>query len=124
LRVRQAINYTLDMPEIIETAFYVKGEPSGSQIIPGLKNVYDESLKNPYPRDIGKTKNFLSETDLWNGFSFEITVPSNYTMHIDTVQVIVGQLAAAGINGTIRLVDWATWLSEVYIGRKYQATII
>ena len=45
-------------------------------------------------------------------------------MHVDTAQVIVSQLAAAGINGTIRLVDWASWLSEVYQGRKYQATII
>jgi peptide/nickel transport system substrate-binding protein len=45
-------------------------------------------------------------------------------MHVDTAQVIVNQLAAAGINATIRLVDWATWLADVYRGRKYQATIV
>jgi peptide/nickel transport system substrate-binding protein len=54
----------------------------------------------------------------------EITVPSNYTMHVDTAQVIVNQLAGAGINAAIKLVDWATWLSEIYRGRNYQATII
>ena len=123
-RVRQAINYALDIPGIIETAFYGKGEASGSPLIPGLKNVYDDSLRDPYPRDIEKSKTLLAEAGLPNGFSLEITVPSNYTMHVDTAQVIVNQLADAGIRGTIRLVDWATWLSDVYRGRKYQATII
>ena len=128
VRIRQAINYSLDIPEIIETAFYGKGEPSGSPVIPGLKKVYDESLKDPYPRDIEKAKSLLAEAGFPEGstpgFSLEITVPSNYTMHVDTAQVIVNQLAASGINATIRLVDWATWLSEVYRGRRYQATII
>jgi peptide/nickel transport system substrate-binding protein len=124
IRVRLAINYSLDSNEIIETAFYGKGEPSGSPIIPGLKTAYDESLRDPYPRDIEKAKNLLAEAGFQNGFPLEITVPSNYTMHVDTAQVIANQLLDAGIFVSIRLVDWATWLSEVYIGRKYKATII
>ena len=124
LRVRQAINYSLDIGGIIETAFYGNGEPSGSPVIPGLANAYEESLRDPYPRDIDKAKRLLAEAGFPNGISFEITVPSSYTMHVDTAQVIVNQLAAAGISAAIKLVDWATWLSEVYSGRKYQATII
>lgn len=124
IRIRQAINYAIDIPEIIKTAFYGKGEPSGSPVIPGLINIYDESLKDPYPRDPEKTKELLAEAGYKNGFSLEITVPSNYNMHVDTAQVIVSQLQQTGISATIRLVDWATWLSEVYRGRKYQATII
>ena len=124
IRIRKAINYALDIPEIIETAFYGKGKPSGSPLIPGLKNVYDESLEDPYPRDLNKVGTLLSEAGFPDGFSLEITVPSIYTMHVDTAQVVVNQLAEAGIKASIRLVDWATWLSEVYYGRRYQATII
>ena len=128
VRIRRAINYSLDIPEIIETAFYGKGTPSGSPVIPGLKKVYDESLKDPYPRDIERAKSLLAEAGFPEGsgpgLSLEITVPSNYTMHVDTAQVIVNQLAASGINAAIRLVDWATWLSEVYRGRRFEATII
>ena len=123
-RIRKALNYALDMKGIIDAAFYGRGEPSGSPIIPGLKNVYDESLRDPYPRDIEKAKALMKEAGFPNGFALEITVPSVYTMHIDTAQVIVSQLSEAGINASIRLVDWGTWLSEVYRGRKYQATII
>ena len=124
VRVRKAINYALDIPEIIETAFYGKGEPSGSPLIPGLINVYDEALREPYPKDTDKAKTLLSEAGYGDGFSLEITVPSNYTMHVDTAQVIVNQLAEAGIKSTIRLVDWATWLADVYRGRKFEATVI
>jgi peptide/nickel transport system substrate-binding protein len=124
LRVRQAVNYALDIPGIIETAFYGKGEPSGSPVIPGLKNVYEESLRDPYPRDIERAKKLLAEAGYPGGFTLEITVPSIYTMHVDTAQVIAGQLSEAGISASIRLVDWGTWLSEVYGERKYQATII
>jgi len=123
-RLRKALNYALDVNGIIDAAFYGHGEPSGSPLIPGLKNVYDESLRDPYPRDIEKAKALIREAGFPNGFSLEITVPSAYIMHVDTAQVIVSQLSEAGISATIRLVDWATWLSEVYFGRNYQATII
>jgi peptide/nickel transport system substrate-binding protein len=123
-RLRKALNYALDVNGIIDAAFYGHGEPSGSPLIPGLKNVYDESLRDPYPRDIEKAKDLMREAGFPNGFSLEITVPSVYIMHVDTAQVIVSQLSEAGISATIRLVDWGTWLSEVYFGRNYQATII
>jgi peptide/nickel transport system substrate-binding protein len=124
VRVRQAINYAVDVPEIIETAFYGKGEPSGSPLIPGLSRYYEPSLTNPYPADLERARQLLAAAGYGNGFSLEITVPSNYTMHVDTAQVVVNQLKQIGINATIKLVDWATWLSEVYRGRQYEATVI
>jgi peptide/nickel transport system substrate-binding protein len=126
VRVRRAINYAVDVKEIIDTAFYGNGEASGSPLIPGLRVYYDNSLKNPYPADITRAKALLAEAGYGAGkkLSLEITVPSNYTMHVDTAQVILEQLARAGIQGSIKLVDWATWLADVYRGRHYEATII
>jgi len=124
IRVRQAINYAIDVPRIIETAFHGHGQPSGSPVIPGLARAYDDSLRDPFPRDMDRARQLLSESGHPNGFSLEITVPSAFTMHVDTAQVIVHQLAQVGIRATIRLVDWGTWLSEVYRNRNYQATII
>ena len=123
-RVRLAINYSLDIQEIIDTAFYGRGEPSGSPLIPGLSYIYDESLKDPFHRDIARARSLLSQAGFQDGFPLEIVVSSNFTMHVDTAQVIVSQLAASGISANIRLVDWATWLSQVYRDSNYQATII
>ena len=124
LRVRQAINYAIDISGIIDIAFFGQGEPSGSPVIPGLRNVYNETLRDPFPRDIEKSRQLMAEAGFPDGFPLEITVASPFTMHVDTAQVIVNQLRVAGINATIRLVDWATWLSEVNRERRFQATII
>jgi peptide/nickel transport system substrate-binding protein len=127
IRVRQAVNYGLDIQGIIDTAFYGKGEPSGSPLIPGLTAYYEKSLADPYPVDHEKALSLLREAGYGEGgkkLSLEITVASIYTMHVDTAQVIADQLAKIGIEVSIRLVDWAAWLSDVYFGRKYQATII
>jgi peptide/nickel transport system substrate-binding protein len=124
VRVRQALNFAIDRQEIIDAAFYGHGEPSGSALIPGLSRYYEPSLKNPYPVDIERAKSLLTSAGYGSGFSLEIAVPSNYTMHVDTAQVIVNQLAKIGVSVTIKLVDWPTWLSEVYQGRRYEATII
>ncbi|MDR0451462.1 MAG: ABC transporter substrate-binding protein, partial [Treponema sp.] len=124
VRVRRALNYAVDVREIIDTAFYGRGEPSGSPLIPGLGRYYEASLKNPYPVDIARAKALLAEAGYPGGFPLEITVPSAYVMHVDTAQVLVNQLAKIGVGAAIKQVDWATWLSEVYRGRRFQATII
>ncbi|MDR0562244.1 MAG: ABC transporter substrate-binding protein [Spirochaetaceae bacterium] len=124
IRVRQAINYAVDVPRIIDAAFYGRGEPSGSPLIPGLSKYYDQTLKNPYPGDIQKAKALLAEAGYAQGFPLVITIPSNYSIHIDTGQVLVNQLERIGITATIKLVDWASWLSGVYRERRYEATII
>ncbi|MCL2042626.1 MAG: ABC transporter substrate-binding protein [Treponema sp.] len=127
IRVRRAINYGINVQEIIDTAFYGRGEPSGSPLIPGLAVYYNQSLSDPYPYDPEYARALLAEAGFDEGgqsLSLVITVPSNFTMHVDTAQVITGQLARIGIQAGIQLVDWATWLSDVYRDRNYQATII
>jgi peptide/nickel transport system substrate-binding protein len=129
LRVRQAINYSIDIKEIIDTAFYGMGEPSGSPIIPGMELYYEEITRDPYPLDIEKASKLLSHAGYGNEkgqkkLSLEIKVPSVYSMHVDTAQVIASQLEKAGIQASIRQIDWASWLSDVYRERKYEATII
>jgi len=123
-RVRLALNYGVDVQNIIDTAFFGVGNPSGSPLIPGLSVYYQEELSYPYDTD--KAIGLLREAGFNEGnkLSFEITVPSNYTMHVDTAQVIVNQLQKIGVDASIKLVDWPTWFSEVYRGRQYQATII
>ena len=124
IRVRRALNYGIDIQGIIDAAFFGVGHPSGSPIIPGLSVYYDSSLSYPYEPETARA--LLAEAGFndENRLSFEITVPSNYTMHVDTAQVIVSQLEKIGVNASIRLVDWPTWLSDVYRDRKYMATII
>ena len=71
-----------------------------------------------------KAKELLTEAGYPDGFSFTITVPSNYQPHVDTATVLVEQLAAVGVNAEIQLVDWNTWVNDVYGGRNFQSTVV
>ncbi|MCL2185635.1 MAG: ABC transporter substrate-binding protein [Treponema sp.] len=124
INVRKAFNYGIDIQGIIDAAFFNHGTPSGSPIIPGLSIYYEDSLSYPYNPELAKT--LLKEAGFTDShrLSFEITVPSNFTMHVDTAQVIADQLEKIDVSARIKLVDWGTWLSDVYFGRHYEATII
>ena len=124
INIRKAVNYGIDVQEIIDAAFFGRGSHSGSPIIPGLSAYYEESLEYPFEPETARTLLENAGFNRENPFNFEITVPSNYIMHVDTAQVIAHQLKNIGINAAIKLVDWSTWLRDVYRERNYQATII
>jgi peptide/nickel transport system substrate-binding protein len=121
--VRRALNYGLDIQNIIDAAFFGEGIPSGSPLIPGLA-AFEDGLSYPYQPETARALLEQEGFNEENKLTLEITVPSNYTMHIDTAQVIVSQLEKIGVSASIKLVDWATWLNDVYSGRQYEATII
>ncbi|NWJ46875.1 MAG: ABC transporter substrate-binding protein [Chloroflexi bacterium] len=123
-KVRLALSYVVDPDEIISTVNFGKGTRVGTPVIPGLKAYFDASLTDAYKKNIDKAKQLLSEAGYTNGFSFTITVPSNYQVHVDTAQVIVNQLKTVGVTAQIKQVDFPTWISKVYTDRQYEATII
>lgn len=124
VRVRQALCYAVDKQGIIDLAFDGYGSPIGSSMYPAFGKYFDEDLINYYTKDVEKAKSLLAEAGYPDGFSMTITVPSNYQPHIDTAQVIVEQLKEIGVTAEIQLVEWGTWLSDVYAGRQFQSTVV
>ena len=122
-RVCQALCYAVDKQQIFDLAFDGYGFPIGSSIYPSFAKYFEEDLVNYYTQDIEKAKALLAEAGYPDGFSMTITVPSNYQPHIDTAQVLAEQLKAVGVTAEIQLVEWGTWLSDVYGGRQFQSTI-
>lgn len=124
IRVRQALCYALNRQEILDFVSDGKGTLIGSSMIPSFGKYYTAELNELYPTDLEKAKELLSEAGYPDGFKFSITVPSNYQQHVDTAQVIAEQLKAINVTAEINLVDWDTWLSETYVNRNYDATVI
>lgn len=124
VRVRQALCYAIDRQAILDMVAGGNGTIIGSNMFPNFKKYYNEDLASRYSYDVDKAKELLKEAGYESGFSFTITVPSNYQFHVDTAQVIVEQLKQIGITAKIQLVEWANWLDDVYKGRNYEATII
>lgn len=122
--VRQAFCYAVNRQEILDMLSGGHGTIIGSSMFPGMSAYYNAELATYYTQDAEKAKQLLTEAGYPNGVEVTITVPSNYQYHMDTAQILVEQLKMAGITAKIKPVEWATWLSEVYQGRQYQATIV
>ena len=124
VRVRQALCYAVDKQEIIDLAFDGYGSPIGSSMYPAFGKYFDDSLTNYYTKDVEKAKALLAEAGYPGGFDMTITVPSNYKPHMDTAEVLVQQLAQIGVNATIEPIEWESWVSDVYVGRQFQSTVV
>jgi len=122
--VRQALCYAVDRQAVIDMVVGGRGTVIGTNMYPAFKKYYDESLVHTYPYDPAKAKKLLQEAGYLNGFTFTITVPSNYQPHIDAAQVIAEQLKQVGITARIQLIEWSSWRSKGYKGRNYETTLI
>ena len=121
--VRQALCYAIDRDEIMSIVAGGKGTKLGSALYSGFGRYYKD-LSGKYTCDVEKAKALLAEAGYADGFSFTIKIPSNYQFHVSTGEVIVEQLKKIGVTASIELIDWTTWLEDVYTNRKFEATII
>lgn len=123
-KVRQALCYGVNRQEINDFLFGGKSRIIGSHMIPHMSAYYEPQAETVYSYDMEKAKALLAEAGYPDGFDLEITVPSSYSQHVDTAQIIVDQLSRIGVRATIKQVEWSTWLKEVYQGGNFQATVI
>ena len=121
--VCRALSYAVDVDDILKLTSDGKGFPVGSSMFPAFKKYYVD-LSDTYPTDREKAIELLAKAGYPDGFTFSITVPSNYQPHIDAAQVVAEQLKEIGVTANIKLVEWNTWLSDVYSGRQFEATLI
>ncbi|MFL5761346.1 MAG: ABC transporter substrate-binding protein [Thermomicrobiales bacterium] len=93
-RVRQALNFAVDVDTIIHALFYGHGSHLASLFVEGGLG-FDPNL-TPFPHDPEKAKSLLAEAGFPTGFSTQIehTVDEG----IDVIEAIVGQLGAVGIK--------------------------
>ena len=123
-KVRQALCYAVNPQEIMDIISDGKGTELGSSMFPTFGKYYMEELNDTYNQDFDKAKELLAEAGYPDGFTFTITVPSNYQPHIDTAQVLVEQFKNIGVTAEIQLIEWDSWLSDVYQNREYESTVV
>lgn len=115
VRVRQAIQYATNVPEIVEVLF----EGSAEQVsIPLAHGVFgnDGSLE-PYPYDPDRARVLLEEAGYPDGITFALDAPvGRYAQDREVAEALVGQWAQVGINVELNINEWSVQLT------KYRAT--
>ncbi len=124
VRVRQAIAYAVDVDQMLKLTADGHGTKVGSAMYPAFGKYFVKELSDMYAVNADKAKSLLKEAGYEKGFSLTIKVPSNYTNHVDTAVVLAQQLKAVGINVEVQQIEWNEWVSKVYQGRDYEATVV
>jgi peptide/nickel transport system substrate-binding protein len=121
VRVRQAINHAIDKQKVLDVA-YGGGKPIGTFM--DYDNAYYRDFADLYPYDPEKAKKLLAEAGVGKDTAFQLFLPQNYELHVKAGEMYQAMLTKVGLNVKIKLVDWSTWISDVYRGAKYDLTVI
>ena len=110
-----AVNYAIDKQKILDIA-YGGGEPINTFM--DKANAYYNDVEF-YSYNPDKARALLQEAGVGPDTEFELFLPQNYALHVTAGEMYQEMLSDVGLNVKIQLVDWSTWLSDVYRGHKF-----
>ena len=120
IEVRKAINLAIDKNKVIQLAMNGKGTPIYTNMSPVMsKFLWNAPEEQADPK---KAKQILEEKKLLP-MEFTLKVPNSSKFYLDTAQSIREQLKDIGITVNLEMIEWATWLSDVYTNKKYVASL-
>ncbi len=124
VRVRRALAYATNKPEIVQGLFFGQGVPIGSHRTPGEADYLD--LSGAYPYDPDKARALLRAAGYTDGkpLTFTFDLPAQYQNEVRIGQAVAAQWAKLGVRAQLRSVEFSTWLSKVFRDADYQATVI
>ena len=111
-RVRQAINYAVNVDEIIKYVMQGNAQRTATVLSPYIFG-YDESVK-PYEYNPEKAKQLLTEAGYDASHVLEVTFDSpngRYVLDKEVTQAIASQLSEVGIKVNLNLLEWGTYSS-------------
>ena len=124
LRVRQALAYATNKPEIVQGLFFGQGVAIGSHRTPSETDYVD--LKGAYPYNPDKAKALLKAAGYTDQkpLTFTFDLPAQYQNEVRIGQAVAAQWAKVGIKAQVRSIEFSTWLTKIYTNADYQATVI
>lgn len=111
-KVREALNTAIDRAQIVEAAYFGKGQPGGP-LSPALKDwalpVSDYSC---YAADPEKAKALLAEAGVALPLKAEMKVLGSNQNVVDVAQVVQAQLNAAGFEIALNVQEQGTFIQD------------
>ena len=122
-KVRVAFDMIIDKEALMQGALWGQGATTPSPSFP-TSAAYNKDLKQR-PQDIEGAKAMLAEAGYPEGsLNIVFKATTNYPYHIETAQILVEWFKAAGVNLTIEQLTWADWLSQCWVDKDYQMTMM
>jgi peptide/nickel transport system substrate-binding protein len=116
-RVRLAMNYALDVDQIIRMVLDGQGVRLALLLTP--KHLGFEPALKPIAQDLARTKKLLTEAGFPNGMDIVLnSSQGRFLRDREVAEAVAGQLTKAGIRTTLRMHEGVTWLNNVLYVHK------
>lgn len=110
-KVRQALNYAINVEEILAAVFDNKGRRLATLLTPEQFG-FDPKV-SPYPYDPNRARTLLTEAGYPNGFSISMEAPRNrYPKDAEVAQIIVAQLGRVGVRVNLAIKEWGDYIGQ------------
>jgi len=111
-KVREALNTAIDRAQIVEAAYFGKGQPGGP-LSPALKDWALPVSDYPcYAADPAKAKALLAEAGVTLPLKAEMKVLGSNQNVVDVAQVVQAQLNAAGFDIALNVQEQGTFIQD------------
>jgi peptide/nickel transport system substrate-binding protein len=122
-RVRRAFDMIIDKEALMQGALWGEGAVTASPSYPTSAS-YNRDLRQR-PQDIAGAKALLAEAGHPEGsLKVVFKVTTNYPYHVESAQIMVEWFREAGVELTIEQLTWADWLSQCWVNRDFQMTMM
>ncbi len=116
-RVRQAIQYALDVDELIKGVLDGKAQRVATMLT-SLHFGFDPALK-PIKQDLAKAKKLLTDAGYPNGLELTLNGPQGrYVRDKEVAEAVAGQLNKAGIKTTVKTYEFVNYLNNLTYKHK------
>lgn len=122
-RVREAFALMIDTEVLLQGALWGQGETTPTPSFP------NDPARHPgltqRAQNIARARELLAEAGHPPGsLNVVFKVTTNYPYHVESAQIIAEWAREAGVNMTIEQLTWADWLSQVWIDRDFEMTMM
>ena len=123
-RVREALSLAIDREELVDILFMGHGQVCTGPFLPGGPS-FNSRVKAP-SQDIDKARRLLKEAgyDAQHPLHFEIATSNSSSIRPYAAQILQHQLAKAGVDVTLRVMEWQAFLNMVVFPREFDTVLL
>ena len=114
-RVRQAINYAIDMDAVMRAAYFGVNPPANGPISDLVWASAANTLA-PFTYNQARARQLLTEAGYPNGFSTTLVTNEGNNVRLDVAEIVQNMLAQVGIRMDIQLMEWGAYLDYTSAG--------
>ncbi|MCI1983533.1 MAG: ABC transporter substrate-binding protein [Bifidobacteriaceae bacterium] len=121
IKIRQAIRYAINHKEIIASRGGVDATLGGP--IPSLDPGY-EDLTSLYPYNVSKATALMKDAGYTKEKPLKLTLEYANTYGTEFGEQLKSQLAKINIDLTVKVVEFSSWLQDVYTNHDYDLSLV